>query len=48
VFTLLSTILFAILFLMWRKTDWFNFTIKLGLLIMTGWGFYLIVHNGAL
>jgi hypothetical protein len=44
-FTFVSTILFTVLFLMWRKSDWFNFTIKLGLILMAGWGFYLLVNN---
>jgi hypothetical protein len=45
-FTLISTVLFLLLMLMWRKDDWFNFTIKFGLALMTGWGGYL-VYNGA-
>jgi hypothetical protein len=47
-FTLISTILFLLLTLMWRKDDLLNLTIKFGLALMTGWGGYLIYTGGLL
>ena len=46
-FTLIATILFLLLTLMWRKDDFLNLTIKFGLALMTGWGGYLIYTTGA-
>ena len=45
-FTLIATILFLLLTLMWRSGDPLNLFIKFGLALMTGWGGYL-VYNGA-
>jgi hypothetical protein len=38
-------IFFILLFFLWSGEDLLNFTIKLGLILMAGWGFYLIVNN---
>jgi len=43
-FTLTATIFFTLLFILWSGKDLLNFTIKLGLILMAGWGFYLLVH----
>ena len=45
-FILISTLMFLLLALMWRSTDWLNLTIKFGLFVLTGWGGYLL-YNGA-
>lgn len=44
-FTLVSLVIFTMLFLQWRPEDPLNFTIKLGLLGMVVWGFYLVVNG---
>ena len=45
-YTLVSTILFLLLTLMWRRDDLLNLLIKFTLALMTGWGGYLL-YNGA-
>jgi hypothetical protein len=44
-FTVISTLLFLLLMLMWRSNDPTNLIIKFGLALMTGWGGYLIYTN---
>jgi hypothetical protein len=44
-FTIISTLIFLLLMLMWRKDDWLNLLIKFSLAFMTGWGGYLIYSN---
>lgn len=44
-FTLISTLMFLLLMLMWRSGDMLNLMIKFGLALMTGWGGYLIYTN---
>lgn len=44
-FTVISTLLFLLLTLMWRSGDFVNLLLKFGLALMTGWGGYLIYSN---
>ncbi len=44
-FTVVSTLMFLLLTLMWRSGDILNLTIKFGLALLTGWGGYLIYTN---
>ena len=47
-FILVSTVLFLLLMLAWRRDDFLNLFIKFGLALMTGWGGYLIYTGGLL
>lgn len=44
-FTIMATLVFLILTLIWRSNDPLNLIIKFGLALMTGWGGYLIYTN---
>ena len=44
-FTLVSLVIFTLLFMQWRSDDFLNFTIKLGLFIMVAWGLYLVING---
>jgi len=44
-FPIVSVAVFVILGLVWTKSDWHNFAIKLGFLAMAFWGFVWLNPN---
>jgi hypothetical protein len=44
-FTIVSTIVFLLLFLIWNRDDFQNIVLKFVFALMTGWGAYLIFTN---
>lgn len=45
-FVIITTALFAALFLIWQKSDFLNFFIKYTFMVMTALGIYLLVNWG--
>jgi len=41
-FTIVSTVLFLLLFIIWNASDYQNILLKTAFALMTGWGAYLI------
>ncbi len=38
IFSLVSVVVFLIMGMIWSKSDWFNFVIKLGFFALAAWG----------
>lgn len=44
-FTIVSTVVFILLMLVWSTKTWVNFFMKFGFLTLGVWGLYLIFSN---
>lgn len=45
-FVMATTIMFALLGMVWKKSDWLNAIIKLYFIVSTVWGVYCLFNMG--